>query len=67
MRLTVKPMGRILLYAVIAIAAFFVIGWLIGLVFGLFKWVLILGVIGFAVMVVMKLARGDRDKTPDWS
>ncbi|WP_061300197.1 hypothetical protein [Herbidospora cretacea] len=60
-------MGRILLYAVIAIAAFFVIGWLIGLVFGLLKWVLILGVIGFAVMVVMKLARGDKGKTPDWS
>ncbi len=66
MRLTVKPMGRILLYAVIAVAAFFVIGWLIGLVFGLLKWVLILGVIGLAVMGVMKLTRG-KSKSPDWS
>ncbi|WP_062435096.1 hypothetical protein [Herbidospora daliensis] len=59
-------MGRILLYAVIAVAAFFVIGWLIGLVFGLLKWVLILGVIGLAVMGVMKLTRG-KSKSPDWS
>ncbi|WP_066363476.1 hypothetical protein [Herbidospora mongoliensis] len=60
-------MGRILMYAVIAIAAFFVIGWLIGLVFGLLKWVLIIGVIGLAVMGVMKLARGSKSKSPDWS
>ncbi|WP_285588622.1 hypothetical protein [Herbidospora sp. NBRC 101105] len=59
-------MGRILLYAVIAVAAFFVIGWLIGLVFGLLKWVLILGLIGLAVMGVMKLA-GGKGKSPDWS
>ncbi len=55
------------MYAVIAIAAFFVIGWLIGLVFGLLKWVLIIGVIGLAVMGVMKLARGSKSKSPDWS
>ncbi len=66
MRLTVKPMGRILLYAVMAVAAFFVIGWLIGLVFGLLKWVLIIGVIGLAVMGVMKLTSG-KSKSPDWS
>ncbi|NAS24991.1 hypothetical protein GT755_25315 [Herbidospora sp. NEAU-GS84] len=59
-------MGRILLYAVIAVAAFFVIGWLIGLVFGLLKWVLILGLIGLAVMGVMKLTSG-KGKSPDWS
>nr|WP_063818215.1 hypothetical protein [Herbidospora sakaeratensis] len=60
-------MGRILMYAVIAVAAFFVIGWLIGLVFGLLKWVLILGVIGLAVMGVMKLTRGKSKSSPDWS
>ncbi|WP_062354432.1 hypothetical protein [Herbidospora yilanensis] len=59
-------MGRILLYAVMAVAAFFVIGWLIGLVFGLLKWVLIIGVIGLAVMGVMKLTSG-KSKSPDWS
>ncbi len=55
------------MYAVIAVAAFFVIGWLIGLVFGLLKWVLILGVIGLAVMGVMKLTRGKSKSSPDWS
>ena len=47
-------MGRILLYLVIAVAAFFVIGWVIGLLFGALKWLLIIGLIVGAYMFVTK-------------
>ncbi|MBO3748213.1 hypothetical protein J5X84_19235 [Streptosporangiaceae bacterium NEAU-GS5] len=51
-------MGRILLYALVAVAAFFVLGWLIGMVFTLLKWALIIGVIGFGAWFVLNLTRG---------
>ena len=61
---TVNGMGRILLYAVIAIAAFFVIGWVIGLVFSLLKWALIIGVIGAVGYFVLNLTRGRSHSEP---
>jgi hypothetical protein len=59
-----EDMGRILLYVVAAIAAFFVIGWLIGMVFTILKWALIIGVIGLGAWFVLTLTRGRSRSEP---
>ncbi len=48
-------MGRILLFAVAIVAGFFVIGAVLGWLFSLLKWVLLLGAIVLAVAAVLKL------------
>ncbi|WP_327086322.1 hypothetical protein OIE66_28825 [Nonomuraea sp. NBC_01738] len=45
-------MGRILLIIAAVIAALILIGPLVGLVFTLLKWALIIGVVGLGVMLV---------------
>ncbi|GAA0391788.1 hypothetical protein Acor_18110 [Acrocarpospora corrugata] len=55
--------------AALAVVGFFVIGWLIGFVFSMLKWVLIIGVLAVAVMGVMRLTRSgaSRNKDSDYS
>jgi hypothetical protein len=55
-------MGRILLIAVVVVAAFFLLGSLLGLLAALLKWALIIGLVALAVGFVMKLSR-DRSHT----
>ena len=50
-------MGRILLIAVAAVVGFFLLGAVLGLLFNVLKWVLILGLIAAAVAGVLKLTR----------
>jgi hypothetical protein len=50
-------MGRILLIAALVIVGFFVIGAVLGFIWGALKWILIIGLIAAAVMAVMKLLR----------
>ncbi|WP_169947336.1 hypothetical protein [Microbispora sp. H11081] len=50
-------MGRILLIAAAVIVGFFLLGSVIGLIFGALKWVLIIGAIALIVSVVLKLTR----------
>ena len=57
-------MGRILLIAVALVVGFFVLGAVLGFLFNVLKWVLILGLIGFAVAAVLKLTRSARDDRP---
>ncbi|ADG89354.1 hypothetical protein TBS_33900 [Thermobispora bispora] len=55
-------MGRILLYAALAIAAFFLLGSLIGFVFTIVKWLLIIGsitlIVWAAIRFTSELGRG---------
>ncbi|MBX6381802.1 MAG: hypothetical protein IRZ07_02320 [Microbispora sp.] len=53
-------MGRILLIAAAVIVGFFLLGSVIGLIFGVLKWVLIIGAIALIVSVVLKLTRSGR-------
>ncbi|GGO15622.1 hypothetical protein [Microbispora bryophytorum] len=53
-------MGRILLIAAAVIVGFFLLGSVIGLLFGALKWVLIIGAIALIVSVVFKLTRSSR-------
>ncbi|GIH51439.1 MULTISPECIES: hypothetical protein [Microbispora] len=53
-------MGRILLIAAAVIVGFFLLGSVIGLIFGALKWVLIIGAIALIVSVVLKLTRSSR-------
>jgi hypothetical protein len=57
-------MGRILLIAAALVVGFFVLGAVLGFLFNVLKWVLILGLIGFAVAAVLKLTRSARDDRP---
>lgn len=59
-------MGRILLFAAAIVAGFFVIGAVLGWLFSLLKWVLLLGAIVVAVAAVLKLlgAAKARDRAP---
>ncbi|MBP2703079.1 hypothetical protein JOL79_04590 [Microbispora sp. RL4-1S] len=50
-------MGRILLIAALVIVGFFVLGSVVGLIFGALKWLLIIGAIALIVSVVFKLTR----------
>ncbi len=50
-------MGRILLIAVAAVVGFFILGAVLGFLFSVLKWVLILGLIALAVAGVLKLTR----------
>ncbi|MCT9930862.1 hypothetical protein N5079_11595 [Planotetraspora sp. A-T 1434] len=56
-------MGRILLIAAAVIVGLFLLGSVIGLIFGALKWLLIIGAIALIVSVVFKLtrSRGGRD------
>jgi len=56
-------MGRILLIAAALVVGFFLLGAVLGFLFNVLKWVLILGVIGFAVAAVLKFTRSNR---PEW-
>ncbi|WP_204044893.1 hypothetical protein [Acrocarpospora phusangensis] len=58
-------MGRILMIAALVVVGFFVVGWLIGFVFSLLKWVLIAGLLALAVMGVMRLTRSGGAKSDD--
>lgn len=48
-------MGRILLIAAAVVAALFVAGWLLGLILGALKWVLILGALAAVGYGLLKL------------
>ncbi|MEO3809028.1 hypothetical protein ABGB17_08505 [Sphaerisporangium sp. B11E5] len=50
-------MGRILLAIAVVVAAFFLLGSLIGLITGLIKWALIIGVVVLAVTMLSKILR----------
>ncbi|MEU7827909.1 hypothetical protein AB0L53_05710 [Nonomuraea sp. NPDC052129] len=50
-------MGRILLAILAIIAVFILIGPLVGFVFTLIKWGLIIGAVAFGIMLVSKWAR----------
>jgi hypothetical protein len=52
-----RGMGRILLIIAAVIAALFLIGPLMGLVFGLVKWGLIIGAVALGVMFLSKWAK----------
>lgn len=59
-------MGRIILFAVAIVLGFFVIGAVLGFLFSVLKWVLILGAIALAVALVLKvigMAKGDRARS----
>ncbi|GIH28265.1 hypothetical protein Aph01nite_65750 [Acrocarpospora phusangensis] len=51
--------------AALVVVGFFVVGWLIGFVFSLLKWVLIAGLLALAVMGVMRLTRSGGAKSDD--
>ncbi|MBO4272250.1 hypothetical protein [Microbispora triticiradicis] len=53
-------MGRILLIAAAVVVGFFLLGSVIGLIFGALKWVLIIGAVALIVSVVFKLTRSSR-------
>lgn len=53
-------MGRVLLFAAVLVVGFFVIGTLLGILFTVLRWALILGLIGLAVAAVLRLTRGGR-------
>ncbi|GII65508.1 hypothetical protein Skr01_55930 [Sphaerisporangium krabiense] len=48
-------MGRILLIAIAVIAGFFLLGSVLGLIAGLVKWALIIGVVALAVLALTKI------------
>ncbi|MEV6866252.1 hypothetical protein AB0M44_35320 [Streptosporangium subroseum] len=50
-------MGRILLIVAAVVLAFFLLGSLMGIIFGLLKWALIIGLVAVVVMFVAKLFR----------
>ncbi len=50
-------MGRILLIIAAVIAALFLLGPLVGLVFSLIKWALIIGAVALGVMFLAKWAK----------
>jgi hypothetical protein len=51
-------MGRILLFAAVAVVGIFLLGAVLGLLFNLLKWAVIIGLIALAVAGVLKLTRG---------
>ncbi|MDP9870058.1 MULTISPECIES: hypothetical protein [Streptosporangium] len=53
-------MGRILLIVAAVVLAFILFGWLLGIVFTLLKWALIIGVVAVVAMFVAKLFRSSR-------
>jgi F0F1-type ATP synthase assembly protein I len=55
--------------AALVVVGFFVIGWLIGFVFSMLKWVLIIGVLALVAMGLMRLTRsgGAKAKNSDYS
>ena len=56
-------MGRILVIAAAVVAALFVAGWLLGLLFNALKWLLVLAVlaaVGYAALKLAGLVRSDR-------
>jgi len=56
-----EDMGRILLIAAAVIVGFFLLGSVIGLIFGALKWLLIIAAIALIVSVVFKLTRSSRN------
>ncbi|GII56780.1 hypothetical protein Pth03_51690 [Planotetraspora thailandica] len=50
-------MGRILLIAAAVVVGFFLLGSIMGILFGLLKWVLIIGAVALIVSVVVRLTR----------
>ncbi|MEV5408656.1 hypothetical protein AB0K60_07440 [Thermopolyspora sp. NPDC052614] len=56
-------MGRILLIAVAAVVGFFILGAVLGFLFNVLKWVLILGLIAVAVAGVLKLTRSGESRS----
>lgn len=50
-------MGRILLTVAAVVLAFLVLGSLLGFLFGLLKWALIIGLVAVVVMFVARLFR----------
>ncbi|MFF5210937.1 hypothetical protein [Streptosporangium sp. NPDC000396] len=50
-------MGRILLIVAAVVLAFFLLGSLMGVLFGLIKWALIIGLVAVVVMFAAKLFR----------
>ncbi|MDH2427261.1 hypothetical protein [Sphaerisporangium sp. TRM90804] len=53
-------MGRILLLIAVAVAAFFLLGSVLGFLFGILKWVLIIGVVALAVGALSKIMSSRR-------
>ncbi|MBB6473232.1 hypothetical protein [Sphaerisporangium rubeum] len=53
-------MGRILLVIAAVVVAFFLLGSLIGIITGLIKWALIIGVVVLAVTMLAKIVRSSR-------
>ena len=53
-------MGRILLIVAAVVLAFFLLGSLMGIIFGLLKWALIIGLVAVVVMFVTRLFRSSR-------
>ncbi|GIH81320.1 hypothetical protein [Planobispora longispora] len=51
-------MGRILLIVAAVIVAFMLLGSVLGFLFGLLKWALIIGLVAVVVMFAAKLFRG---------
>jgi Zn-dependent protease with chaperone function len=50
-------MKRILMIAALVVVGLFVLSTVLGFVWGALKWLLIIGLIGAAVMAVMKITR----------
>ncbi|MDA2812815.1 hypothetical protein O4J56_19375 [Nocardiopsis sp. RSe5-2] len=53
-------MGRIFVIALVIFLAFFAASWLFGMLLGLFKWVLIVGLVVLGAMAVKKAFSGQR-------
>ncbi|GGK77542.1 hypothetical protein GCM10010126_41090 [Planomonospora parontospora] len=53
-------MGRILLIVAAVVLAFFLLGSVLGLLFGLLKWALIIGLVAVVVMFAAKLFRSSK-------
>lgn len=52
-----------LVIAAAVVVGFFVLGAVLGFLFNVLKWVLILGAIAFAAAAVLKLTRPDRSES----
>ncbi|MFB9889952.1 hypothetical protein [Planobispora takensis] len=58
-------MGRILLIVAAVIVAFMLLGSVLGFLFGLLKWALIIGLVAVVVMFGAKLFRGGSARVRD--
>ncbi|GIH95893.1 hypothetical protein ACFFMN_40735 [Planobispora siamensis] len=58
-------MGRILLIVAAVIVAFMLLGSVLGFLFGLLKWALIIGLVAVVVMFAAKLFRGGSSRVRD--